>query len=96
MKAFRNKHTSRLGETQFSEDAEVLIRNAKSAGFTDEEIEIIDTTMEEYNKIIGMQNKEDWEFVIEAKKLTEEKIRKKLNLIQEEWREFKEVINAHP
>lgn len=59
MKVFRNKLIGRLGETQFGEDAEVLIRNAKSVGFKDEEIEIIDMSPQEYNEAIKIQNERD-------------------------------------
>ncbi len=59
MKVFRNKLTGRLGETQFGEDAEVLIRNAKACGFKDVEIEIIDMMPEEYIKAIKIQNEND-------------------------------------
>ena len=56
MKIFRNRLTGRLGETQFSEDAEVLIRNAKSSGFTEAEISIVDMTAQEYANAIAIQN----------------------------------------
>ena len=56
MKVFRNKITKRLGETQFGEDAEVLIRNAKSSGLKNEEIEIIDMSPQEYKEEIRMQD----------------------------------------
>lgn len=56
MRVFRNKLTGRLGETQFGEDADVLIRNAKASGFKDEEIEIVDTTPKEYKEAINLQN----------------------------------------
>lgn len=59
MKVFRNKLTGRIGETQFGEDAEVLIRNARAAGFTDDKIEVIDMTPEEYNRLIIVQNEND-------------------------------------
>jgi len=56
MKAFRNKITGRLGETQFSDDADVLVRNAQSAGFTDDQISIVDITPEAYAAEIKEQN----------------------------------------
>lgn len=59
IKVFRNKITKRLGETQFSDDGDVLIRNAKAAKFKDEEIEIIEMTPKQYIKNIIEQNTED-------------------------------------
>ena len=56
IKIFKNRLTSRLGETQFSDDAEVLIRNAKSCGFTDAEISIVDMTLTEYAEAMNIQN----------------------------------------
>ncbi len=56
MKVFRNKKTGRLGETQYGNDADVLIRNAKANKFKNNEIEIIDMTQTAYNKAIGLQN----------------------------------------
>lgn len=61
MKIFKNKITGRLGETQFGDDAEVLIRNAKSAGFTDDEVSIVDMTPAEYETAINSQNFDDLE-----------------------------------
>ena len=62
MKVFKNKLTSRLGETQFGEDAEVLIRNAKSSGFIDAEISIVDITPAEYQAAITLQNFNDLDY----------------------------------
>lgn len=59
MKVFRNKLTMRLGETQFSEDAEVLKVNARAAGILETEIEIIDMTPEAYDAAIKIQNQAD-------------------------------------
>lgn len=59
MKIFKHKLTGRLGETQFGEDAEVLIRNAKSSGYTDAEISIVDITPKEYVAAIAIQNFDD-------------------------------------
>lgn len=59
MKVFKDRKTGRLGETQFGEDADVLIRNAKASGFSDDEIEIIDLTVQEYNEAIKTQNEND-------------------------------------
>ncbi len=56
MKVFKNKLTGRLGETQFGNDSVVLIKNAKSCGYKDEEIEIIDMTEQEYREAIKAQN----------------------------------------
>lgn len=79
MKIFRNKLTGRLGETQFGEDAGVLIRNAKSANFKDDEIEIIDMTLQEYNKAIKIQDENDIspekKMEIKKEKLIQAKIR---------------------
>lgn len=49
----------RAGETQYKEDAEILIKNAKACGYKDEEIEIIDMTAEEYNKVIKIQDENE-------------------------------------
>lgn len=62
IKIFKNRLTSRLGETQFSNDADVLIRNAKSAGFTDAEISVIDMTPAEYKAAIDIQNFNDLDY----------------------------------
>lgn len=62
MKIFKHKITGRLGETQFGEDAEVLIRNAKNSGFTDAEISIVDITPEEYRAAIAIQNFNDLDY----------------------------------
>ena len=62
MKVFQNKLTDRLGETQFNENAEVLIKNAKSAGFTDAEISIVDMTPAEYDTAIKLQNFNDLDY----------------------------------
>lgn len=62
MKILRHKLTGRLGETQFGEDAEVLIRNAKSCGYTDNEISIVDITPEEYKTAIEIQNFNDLDY----------------------------------
>lgn len=62
MKIFKHKFTGRLGETQFGEDAEVLIRNAKSCGYTDAEISIVDITPEEYKMAIKIQDFNDLDY----------------------------------
>lgn len=62
MKIFKHKLTGRLGETQFGEDAEVLIRNAKSAGFKGEDFEIVDMTPEEYKTAIAIQSFNDLDY----------------------------------
>lgn len=62
MKVFKHKLTGKLGETQFSEDAEVLIRNAKAAGFKDEEIEIVDMVHQQYEEAIKVQNFNDLDY----------------------------------
>lgn len=62
MKVFQNKLTGRLGETQFSDDVDVLIRNAKSGGFTDAEISIVDMTTAEYKVAIALQNFNDLDY----------------------------------
>lgn len=62
MKVFKNRITNRLGETQFSDDADVLIRNAKACGFTDAEISIVDMTAAEYKTAIAKQNFNDLDY----------------------------------
>ena len=62
MKVFKNKITDRLGETQFRDDGEVLISNAKSAGFTDAEISIVDMTAAEYKAAIAKQDFNDLDY----------------------------------
>ena len=62
MKVFKNKFTGKLGETQFSDDAEVLIRNAKSCGIPDTEISIIDMNSAEYEAAIKLQNFNDLDY----------------------------------
>lgn len=61
MKICRFK-SGRLGETQHREDAEVLIHNAKAAGFEDEDFEIVDMTPEEYRAAITVQNFNDLDY----------------------------------
>ena len=62
MKIFKNKITGRLGETQFNEDSETLICNAKSASFTDAEISIVDMTPVEYKIAMDLQNFNDLDY----------------------------------
>ena len=62
MKVFKYKLTGILGETQFGDDAEVLIRNAKSSGLTDAQISIVDMTSAEYQAAIAIQNFNDLDY----------------------------------
>ena len=62
MKVMKNKLTGRLGETQFSDDAEVLIRNAKACGIPDAEISIIDMIPLKYEAAIKLQNFNDLDY----------------------------------
>lgn len=62
MKVLKNKITGRLGETQFGENADVLIFNAKSAGYTDVQISVIDMTPAEYESAIKLQNFNDLDY----------------------------------
>jgi exopolyphosphatase/pppGpp-phosphohydrolase len=80
MKAFRHKLTGRLGETQFGNDTEVLIHNAKSAGFQDAEIEIIDMTLQDYREAIKTQNEND----MSKEQKDEIKIKKEMDRILRE------------
>jgi len=84
MKVFKNKKTGRLGETQFKNDPDVLIKNAKACGISDDEIEIIDMTELEYSEKIREQNFND----IPEKERTERKIQKEVErLIDLNYRE---------
>ena len=62
MKVYKNRITNRLGETQFQNDAEVLIRNDKSCNIPDAEISIVDMTPAEYKIAIDLQNFNDMDY----------------------------------
>ncbi len=81
MKAFRHTITGRLGETQFGEDSEILIRNALKAGFTKDVIQIIDITPKEYNEEIKLQNEIDLKPIIDKEKILKNNIITKLKTI---------------
>ena len=61
MKICKHKITGRIFETQFGEDAEVLIRNNKQC-YPEADIEVVDMMSTEYQKAIAIQNFNDLDY----------------------------------
>ena len=76
IKVSRVKSTSYITETQFGQDAEVLLKNAKNS-HPGLEIEVVDMTIDEYNSAIKVQTENS----MSQEQKDERKIKKEMDKV---------------
>jgi hypothetical protein len=85
MKAIKYKSNGHYGETQFSEDVDILRLNAEASGLDTNDYDIVDVDPEEYKQAVKAQNESLQKYTKEQKILLKEKMEElaKDALIQE-------------